>query len=102
MDNMTAVAYVNHFRVTRSRNLCKITLEISKWCEVSNLLIEAIYLPGSLNVVADAESRALTQAEDWRLSADVFTSILDQWPVDIDMFAAAWNTQLPRFFSKNP
>ena len=73
-----------------------------KWYEARNLLIEAIYLPGSLNVVADAESCALPQEGDWRLSAVVFALISDQRPVNIDMFAAACNTQLPRFFSRNP
>ena len=102
MDNVTAVAYVYHLGGTRSSNLCKIALEISEWCETRNLMIEAIYLPGSLNVVVDAESRALPLAGDWRLSPIVFALITGQWPVDIDMFAAAWNSQLPRFFPRNP
>ena len=72
MDNFTPVAYVNHLGGTKSRNLCNIALEISEWCEARNLLIEATYLPGSLNVVADAESRALPQAGDWRISPTVF------------------------------
>ena len=102
MDNATAVAYVNHFGGTKSSAFCEVALQISEWCEEGNLLVEAVYLPGSFDVVADMESRALPAAGDWRLCADIVVFIAEAWPIEIDMFAAAWNTQLRRFVSRNP
>ena len=97
LDNSTAVAYINHCGGTVSKQLRKIALQITEWCEVRNFTIQAVHLPGILNVVADAESRALPRVGDWQLCPDVFKFISEIWPVEIDLFAAAWNTQLPRF-----
>ena len=64
-------------------------------------MVEAVYLPGSLNALVNRESRALPAEGYWRLGADIFASIAEAWPIEIDMFAAAWNTQLRQFVSRN-
>ncbi|KZS19753.1 Uncharacterized protein APZ42_013720, partial [Daphnia magna] len=56
LDNKTAVCYINKNGGTRSRKLNNIA------CECRNIRIEACFLPGSLNIIADRESRAEADA----------------------------------------
>ena len=56
---------------------------------VARILTLFRFLPGSLNVVVNRESRAFPAEGDWRLGADIFASIAEAWPIEIDMFAAA-------------
>ena len=75
---------------TRSRALC------------DGVTLVTYYVPGKLNILTDAESRALPSTGDWRLCVDAFTCIADLWPVDIDLFAASWNAQLSLFAAWTP
>ena len=58
LDNVTAVAFINHGGGTRSVELTKLLVVLTEWCESRAISIEAVYLQGRLNVVADEESRA--------------------------------------------
>ncbi len=102
LDNNTAVCYLNKHGGTRSQNLTTIAKAISNWCEPRGISVQAVYLPGSLNVIADKESRSAPDASDWMLRSDLFSRISDLWPVDIDLFASSWNAQLPKFVSWKP
>lgn len=102
IDNTTAVSYINKCGGTRSRSLSRVAEEISFWCESRGISLEAFFIPGRLNTAADAESRAKGDSSDWRLCADVFNEIARLWPVDIDLFASAWSSQLPEFCSWRP
>ena len=102
MDNSTAVAYVNYCGGTVSRDLCDVALKISHLCESRDISIQAVYLPGILNVEEDAESRALPRVGDWHLCPDIFALVAGNLTVEIDLFAAAWNDQLTRFASWDP
>ena len=94
LDNNTAVCYVNKLGGTRSRNLTTIAKKIAAWCELRNNKIEAVYLPGKLNIIADRESRTLSDSSDWKLSSTIFYKICALWPADIDLFASASRTKI--------
>lgn len=75
MDNATAVHYVNNSGGSRSQRLCRISQEIVAWCERRSITINAEYLPGTQNVVADRLSRAGQDSSDWKLNPSVFSHL---------------------------
>ena len=99
LDNSTAVSYINKCGGTRSKALCDLASCVINWCEFRNIQLSAFHLPGSLNVVADCESRSAMDASDWMLDKRLFQKIRSLWRVEIDLFASAWNAQLPAFVS---
>lgn len=103
MDNSSAVAYINKQGGTRSCGLSLIAEDIITWCEERAISVSASYLPGSLNSIADEDSRsAHSDSSDWRLFPSIFGLISDVWPVEVDLFARSWNAQLPKFVSWSP
>jgi hypothetical protein len=102
LDNVTAVAYINHCGGTRSRALTVISAELTSWCEERGISLEAIHVAGKLNVIADEESRAGPDSGDWRLDKRIFNRIQELWPSEVDAFATPWNAQLPSFISWHP
>jgi hypothetical protein len=102
LDNTTAVSYVNKLGGSRSSRLCSIALRIARWCEGRNIELFAVYLPGSDNVIADAESRRQLSSADWKLAPRAFKSIQQRWKVKVDLFASEWNAQLPKYVSWFP
>ena len=61
---------------------------------------QAEHIPGRENVGADSESRRGADPSDWMLLPEVFQEIYHRLgPLDIDLFAACHNSQLPRFYS---
>ena len=102
LDNASAVAYINKRGGSRSDKLNRVALEIINWCENRRLDVQAVYLPGCLNFIADRESRRETDSSDWRLSPAIFSSLASKWEMSLDLFASAWNTQLESFVSWFP
>jgi hypothetical protein len=99
LDNSTSVSYINKCGGTHSKNLCDLATVVINWCEARNIKLVAFHLPGSLNLVADRESRAAMDASDWMLDRRIFAAILSLWEIKTDLFANAWNAQLPSFVS---
>ena len=56
-DNSTVVAYVNKQGGTVSRSLCLLTSRLLRWTEIFDVHLDARYLPGESNVLADVLSR---------------------------------------------
>lgn len=102
MDNCTAVCYINRGGGTHSRSLSDLATQISSWCESRKITVHASYLPGHLNIVADRESRMGLDSSDWALDQEVFTAINNVWTCQVDLFAAAWNNKLEKFFAWTP
>ncbi len=67
LDNFMAVHYITKSGGTRSPALSAISADIVDWCEKRHLSIEAIHLPGVLNVLADQQSRMRNESSDWKL-----------------------------------
>ena len=103
MDNITAAHYINKMGGTKSPVLASMALDLWEWCLHHNILLEARYLPGVLNIRADRESRVFLDHHDWKLDLLIFAELNQAWgPLQIDLFASRLSTQLPRFFSWRP
>ena len=100
LDNSTAVAYINNLGGTVSKKLIILTTDLWVWCLERNIQIVAQHLPGSLNDIADEESRTLRDRSDWMLHPRVFNSI--NRPLEVDLLASRLTTQPPNFYSWRP
>ena len=57
IDNMTALSYLVKLEGTRSQELLQITKEIWNYLLANRIAVTADYLPNSLNIQADWQSR---------------------------------------------
>ncbi|GAA6064854.1 uncharacterized protein LOC113526632, partial [Tachysurus ichikawai] len=69
-DNTAVVSYINHQGGLRSRPLYKLARAVLLWSR-DRLSLRAIYIPGRLNVRADALSRQGPRPGEWRLHPEV-------------------------------
>jgi hypothetical protein len=102
LDNSTAVCYINKEGGTKSAQLTAIAKLITGFCEQRQLSVQAVHLAGVLNGEADKESRSSSDASDWMLDSQIFASLNEIWPMEVDLFGSFWNAQLPRFVSWRP
>ena len=88
-DNSTVVAYVNKQGGTVSRPLCLLTSRLLRWTESFDVHLEARYLPGESNVLADVLSRrGQIVGTEWSLHPQVARALLRAWgSPSIDLFA---------------
>ena len=73
IDNTTAVAYINNFGRTVSRELIVLARNLWMWCLERNIHIIAQHLPAVLNQIADSESRTMIDRTDWQLNPAIFS-----------------------------
>ena len=103
-DNSTFVAYVNKQGGTVSRSLCSLASRHLRWMESLDVHLNARYLPGQSNVLADLLSRRdQVIGTEWSLHPQVARSLLRRWgsPL-IDLFALSLNVKLPLYCSLVP
>jgi hypothetical protein len=67
-DNKSATTYINRIGGTRSPPLSKLARRTWDWCMERRIHLIGEYLPGSLNVIADWESRMTRDDWDWKLN----------------------------------
>ena len=103
-DNSTVVAYVNKQGGTVSRPLCLLTSRLLRWTESFDVHLEARYLPGESNVLADVLSRrGQVVGTEWSLHPQVARALLCAWGnPSIDLFATCLNAKLPLYCSLVP
>ena len=103
-DNSTVVAYVNKQGGTVSRALCLLTSRLLRWTENFDAHLDARYLPGENNVLADVLSRrGQVVGAEWSLHPQVARSLLRMWGnPSIDLFATCLNAKLPLYCSLVP
>ena len=66
-------------------------------------LPDAAHIPGVVNVITDAESRKAMEPSDWMLDKNVFRALQRLWgPLEVNLFAARPNAQLPWYYSFKP
>jgi hypothetical protein len=102
MDNTTAVTYVNKMggRVSLLSHLAE---TLWNWCLHQNIQVQAQYIPGEINQIADRLSRKGAEHQDWMLNPEIFQKINFLWgPHKTDLFASRLNHQLPIFYSWHP
>ena len=100
-DNSTVVAYVNKQGGTGSRSLCLLTSRPLRWTESFDVHLDARYLPGESNVLADVLSRrGQVVGTEWSLHPQVARALLRVWGnPSIDLFATCLNAKLPLYCS---
>ena len=98
-DNFTVVVYVNKQGGTVSRALCLLTSRLLRWTESFDVHLDARYLPGENNVLADVLSRrGQVVGTEWSLHPQVARSLLRVWGnPSIDLFATCLNAKLPLY-----
>ena len=102
-DNTTTVACINRKGSTKP-SLNKLVRTIWLWAIKNKNVLTASYLPGKHNIIADTESRNLSQGEtEWKLNSNIFNKIvLNLGPFQADLFASRLNFQMTPYFSWNP
>ena len=103
-DNSTVVVYINKQGGTVSRSLCLLASRLLRWTESLDIHLDARYLPGQANVLADLLSRrGQVVGTEWSLHPQVARSLLRVWGnLSIDLFATSLNTKLPLYCSLVP
>ena len=103
-DNSTVVAYVNKQGGTVSRALCLLTSRLLRWTESFDIHLNARYLPGENNILADVLSRrGQVVGTEWSLYPQVARALLRAWGnPSIDLFATCLNAKLPLYCSLVP
>ena len=75
-------------------------MDIFNLCLAKSIVLEAQWIPRSLNERADLLSRFIDK-DDWSINPSVFRLVDAKWgPHTIDRFSSYYNAQLPRFNSK--
>ena len=100
-DNSTVVAYVIKQGGTVSRALCLLASRLLRWTESLDIHLDARYLPGQANVLADLLSRSGQVVwTEWSLRLQVARSRLRVWGnPSINLFATSLNAKLPLYCS---
>ena len=103
-NNSTVVAYVNKRGGTVSRSLCLLTSRLLRWTESFDVHLDARYLPGESNILADVLSRrGQVVGTEWSLHPQVAKALLRAWGnPSIDLFATCLNAKLPLYCSLVP
>lgn len=87
----------------QSENCNNMAQQIWLWCIEGELWLSACHIPGSIDVVADSESRVFHTSTEWSLHPDVFDHINEMWgPFEIDLFASRLNFKIPTYVSWKP
>ena len=103
IDNITAVAHVNHMGGSHSLTCNGIARNIWLWCITRNIWISAAHIPGVLNVEADKKSRLFSDQTEWKLLPEVFREVTLRLGVpDMDLFATRLNYQCKPFIAWQP
>lgn len=97
LDNTTTVSNINNQGATRSPQLLSLTLDRWNWCLRHNIYLKAEYLPGTLNVHADRESKIFSDSSDSRIRPQLIRLFLKDR--EIDLFASRLTNQLTRYVS---
>ena len=89
---------------TVSRSLCLLTSRLLRWTESFDVHLDARYLPGESNVLADVLSRrGQVVGTEWSLHPQVARALLRAWGnPSIDLFATCLNAKLPLYCSLVP
>ena len=98
-SDLPPVAYLLKEGGTQSISLCRLAASILLFAEKYNILLRPSYLPGRMNIEADALSRQQDQAE-WMLHRNVAKKIFAHFgrPV-VDLFASADTKQVHQYYT---
>ena len=100
-DNKTVVSLINRQGTVRSKSLHERTSQILLWSQARDIRLQACYIPGILNVVADKLSRPNQVIHtEWSLKTSVVQTLFQMWDrPQVDLFATRDNCKLPIYVS---
>ena len=103
-DNTTVACYLNKQGGARSFSLSQRAEHILLWCQERDIHLTATYIPGKLNILADALSRShMVLPTEWTLVHRVLEPVWRHWfKPDIDLFATQFSKRLPLYVSPVP
>ena len=100
IDNMTALSYLVKMGGTRSPELLQVAKEIWDYLLANGMAVTAEYVPSSLNIQANWQSRYHRDLSDWKLNPKMFSQIVKIRGIpQIDLFASRLNHQLKKCMS---
>ena len=100
MNNMAALSYLMKMGGTKNQELTAISKEIWQYLLKRKITITAEYLPGSMNVEADRESRQTRDSSEWKLNPTIFMKLCQiRGTPEVDLFASRVSHQLPHYIS---
>ena len=102
-DNTTSIACIQHQGTYRSSDLMALTKDILEFCQLHSITLIPRHISGDLNSLADLHSREGAVGTEWSLDHRTFQWILCHFgPLQIDLFANRYNSQLHHFISPFP
>ena len=85
---------------THNKVLSDLAEEIWDYLLANGIMITVEYLPGTLSVKADHQSRSVTDSSEWKLNQLIFKKICKVfWTPDIDLFASRISHQVPAYIA---
>ena len=88
---------------TRSPELLQVANEICGYLLVNRIAVTAEYLPSSLIIQADWQSKNHRDSSDWKWNPKIFPQIVKIRGIpQIGLFASRLNYQLPKYMSWHP
>jgi ribonuclease HI len=98
-DNQVTLSYVNRMG-GREPHLARIAEAIHSYCLELKIHLQAVYLPGVDNSIADRLSRVEADSSESKLHPQLFQLLESAWgPHSLDGLASSTNTQLTRYVS---
>ena len=95
-DNTTACSYIANLGGTHSPTLLSLLQELISWCIQRNITLQATYLPGVQNDLADLLSRTVADHREWSIPQSIADQLFLLWErPSIDLFASKQNARLP-------
>ena len=103
-DNATVACYINRQGGTHSSLLSQRVEDLLLWCQSLDITLTARRIPGKLNFVADALSRAhMVLHTEWSLTHRTLEPIWREWfRPRVDLFATRFNHRLALYVSPVP
>ena len=100
-DNTTALSYIRSQGGTVSPTLSLLAEELLIWAHQHGMSLEVEFIPGKLNVLADALSRTgQVLPTEWTIAHQALQPLWDLWgkPL-VDLFATQYSARLPLYVS---
>ena len=102
-DNTTAIACIRNQGTQRSPKLLSLTQSLLEFCHHHSIQLATKHICGTLNVLADKNSRAVPISTEWSLDLKTFRWLYSlSVPPQIDLFATRENNLLPAYVSPCP
>ena len=103
IDNTTALLYLVKMEGTGNQMLLKISQEIWQYFLKHLITITRKYLPSSLDVKADWQSKNSRDLSEWKFSLKVFQQVCQRRGMPkVDLFTSRLSLQLPQYFAWKP